>query len=244
MVRFQLPGLDVGIGGSSSGLARVTQGASDNFSGIMTTETLPTGFNGNTATEALFYLSVSLAGGTHRFLVGHYIAGSGSASPFLLGPYNEIGGNAQLSCSGATADVENHVGTCTLSLPDGTTAIYDKTKTSGSGFGPLQTINKPDGEIVSLVYTPVGAANVTGVLSVNSSLGWMLKFQGGGVTAINSGTTWCDPNAASCAVAASYPTSTLSVSGSTNTIAHNGTTVLTYRHQRQCYYADITSLGE
>ncbi len=222
---YQTPGLDVATGGSGSGIANVTQGASNNFSGVITSEQLPVQFNGNTATEVVFYTNVSYGGTTYRFLVGHYQASVGG-NPWFTAPYYSMSGNATLTCTGQPSDVQSHVGTCTLILPDGTTALYDKTLTSGTAYGPVTSITKPDGEVITPTYTMSGS-NVTGLLSVNSTLGWMLKYESGKVTAINSSVTYCSPTASTCSVPSSDPTVSISTSGATTTWSRNGVTYLT-----------------
>ena len=232
---FQMPGLDVGIGAGGSGLGRATQGKADNFSGVLNYNGYPVSFSGSTLTEANIEVTASYGGATYRFLVGHFLQSANPPTTWNTGAlYPMGGGTAFLTCSPDGSQVSNHTGTCTLNLEDGTKVTYDRTMTSGNNYGPMTSVTKPDGEVISISYYGVTTNGVTDVKAINivsSSLGWALKYTVDGsynvtqVTAVNTSVTPCTPSA--CSPPSSSPTATVTTNGSTLTYARNGVTTLT-----------------
>ncbi|HWV45994.1 MAG TPA: hypothetical protein VN039_08250, partial [Nitrospira sp.] len=236
--KFNLPGLDVGIGSGQSGLSRVTQGDSDNLSGILSTSTTTAQFvlPPATANDILFYVTASYGGVSHRFLLAHYYPPSNTWN-YSAYPLPELGGgSAVLTCDGAQSDViSNRSGSCTLILEDGTRVLYDRSLSSGASFGPMTSVTKPNGEVITFNYYTVTTNGVTtakAVNTVNSSLGWALKYTVDanyavtGVTAVNTSAVRCD--AVVCSPGGSYPTVTKSVNGATTTLSRNGVNMLSY----------------
>ena len=207
--KFNLPGLDIAIGASSSGLTRVTKLGSDNFVLNLATQFVPQNYNGTIGT---LYAYASYAGQVFRF---HVADQNGGSLVFLSGPYTAIDSSAKLYCG--TNGSFNSGTPCILTLSDGTTVNYT-----------TSAITKVDGEVVTVTDYPTSGGNGPWK-SVSSSLGWMLKydFNTGGaivrVTAVNSGSSYCNPTAASC----SGNFVTASAGGATTTIARNGTTLFT-----------------
>lgn len=225
--KFGLPDLDVGIGVGGSGLARVTNAGSDNFAGIMNFYFIPMPPNG----YGPIANDVSLGGGIHRF----YVGGGSSETTATMGnggPFTEVNGTGKLICTG-TPSIKFKDGACTMTLGDGTVAVYDGTITSGGKWGVLQTVTKPDGEVLILTYYMVGS-DAKAINSVSSSLGWMLKYEVDAsykvikVTALNSSINYCSNTASSCSVNSSFPYATATTVGSATTIARNGTTLASY----------------
>ncbi len=218
--KFQLPNLDVGIGGQGSGLARATQtflndptntnGIADNFSGSMVPSAPPPG------SGASFTYNISFGGKVYRFMLT-FANGAWSPNPLLPAD----GGPARLTCTDPSPS--NHVGTCTLILPDGTTALYDEAQQN-----KLMTVTKPDGEVLNFTYYN-SSTSQTAIKSVSSSLGWMLKYEIDSgyrvikVTGVNTSAFYCDPAASTCSAPSSYPYVTLSG----GVLARNGTTSVT-----------------
>ncbi len=242
---FTLPGLDVGVGVGGSGLGRSTQvyldktatlRDVDNFSGLLTTQGVPISFNGNSATAAKLYYNASFGGATFRFQVGYF---DGTTTTYQAGPYKQEGtGSATLTCTGSYTTIwTDRTGTCTVRLEDGTTAVYDRTMTTGvqavgvPSFGPMTSITKPDGEVVSIGYTVV-SGDAKAISVVSSSLGWALKYtvdgnyKVTGVAAVNSSITTC--TVAACTPPGGAPSVTLSTSGATTTLSRNGTPQISY----------------
>lgn len=164
----------------------------------------------------------SLTGAYHSSLLGF---GDQSID---LGKLN--GRYATLSCTSTTPGV----GTCTMTTADGTQVIYDKTKTSNVGImanvGLATQVIKPDGEILTYNYQPwgpysypsIGTLNSQLLISVTSSLGWMVKYGTVGVSSfakvyiVNTSVDYCDPTAtADCTSAnsSSWPTMTVAQVG-------------------------------
>jgi RHS repeat-associated protein len=220
--RFILPGLNVGIGAEGSGLARVVNESSDNFAGKLEFGFIARTGNGDLGPGQLT-MDASLGGEVFRFVVG---GGNTRATATVTtpGPYTQINGVAALSCTGNFAQRFSG-GVCTMTLRDGADAFYGII--SGSSW-LIQTLTRPDGEVQSYTY------QTTGIRSVSSSLGWMLKYEIDGasqttrITGINTAATFCDPAAASCAVSSSFPSVTASTSGGTTTISRNGTTLVSF----------------
>ena len=123
------------------------------------------------------------------------------------------------------------VGTCTLTKGDGTQITYDKTMRSNFGIiantGVVTKIVKPDGEILTYNYISIGPYPYgqtmlysQALLSVSSSLGWMVRYSGGNpmyftkVYILNTSVDYCDPvSTADCAAADSATWPTITVNG-------------------------------
>jgi RHS repeat-associated protein len=219
--KYLLPSLEVGIGGSGSALGRSTSaflndptstsGTADNFSGSATTTAPPAGITG-------FTYQLSYAGKVYRFVFN-------TTNGLPVGPYiPNDGGPERLTCD--DPNPASTTGSCKLNLRDATILTYDRT------IGTyLTSIQKPDGEVISVNYYISGSTR--SIRSVSSTLGWMLKYQVDAnykvtrVTAINTAQVYCDPAASSCTVDNSYPYAASTVSGSTTAIVRNGTTAST-----------------
>jgi len=212
---FQLPGLDIGIGGPGSGIALQTQGASDNFADSISMAAAGA-YNG-----APLLMNVSYGGSVYRFAIGTV----GQTTVINAGPYYNYGGiHSKLSCTGNPSDT-NTWSVCTLTLDDGTQVNYAYISTANWG---ATTITKGDGEVITFSR---GSYSKT----VSSSLGWLLKYEfdtsgaTNKVTAVNSAATYCDPTASTCAgISASYPVVTSSTTGGVTTISRNGTPIVSY----------------
>ncbi len=228
--QLKLPGLDVGIGSDGSGLARLTNETSDNHTGKL--EYVPT-VTGPGAGEGFLSLHASLDGHRYKF----YLA-SGSLSSLPrnehLGPtlHSQGGGqNASLTCTGDPVKFFSD-GTCTLRTSDGTAVFYDRWG-SVSDRWYMKTVTRSSGEVLTYTYYS-NAGEIKSVKSVSSSLGWMLKYEVDGdykvtkVTAINSASTYCDPNAASCSLSSNYPSVSATTNGDTTTLKRNGVTIVSY----------------
>src|SRR6185312_14041785 len=171
-------------------------------------------------------------GSTYMFHMGDVSAGPGGSSTTPVnGPYKAFGHPAvTLSCTPSSGIG----GPCTLSMPDGTQAIYTNFQTPTSNWGGLQSITKPNGEVITLTYYQDSSNYIRSIKSVSSSKGWMLwynvdsNYAVTNITAFNSAATYCDPNGTSCSPGSSYPSVSQTTSGSTTTIAQNGSTVGTY----------------
>lgn len=224
--KFTLPGINVDIGNAASGISRSAGlNGSDNNTGILNLTVV-----GSPGTVNYFYLDASLGGVTNRQYLGYTLNSSINFSFANNGPYYNNGN--RLNCDGTTLTPAGG-GFCYLTLADGTIATYDRTISSGTQFGAMTTVVKPDGEVLTYTYYLVGN-QVKAIKSVSSTLGWMLKYEVDAnynvikITAINSAAAYCDPQATSCAVSASFPYGTLTTNGSTTTIARNGTNLASY----------------
>ncbi|MDV6331314.1 RHS repeat-associated core domain-containing protein [Asticcacaulis sp. 201] len=234
---FILPGANVGVGRQGSGVQRTALSASDNFSDTLKIHGVPTSYDASNNISTLdLFMNVSLDGVVHRFPIGSY---NSTGQHFNPGPYSEVGSPGKLSCSSDFSLAPGvRSGTCTFTTRDGTVAVYDYSKPSGDALGAVQTITRPDGEIITLTYYEVpafGYTKINAIKSVNSSLGWMLKYEVNAnyevtkVTAINSAFDYCDPTTVNCSgVSASYPSVLLTTSGATKTISRNGTNIVAY----------------
>jgi RHS repeat-associated protein len=228
--KFTLPGLGVDIGASGSGLSRVAGlNGSDNNTGILKI-TGTSVYSGGQQIGQVLFLEASLGGATSRYRITY--AGQGvTANLNNQGPYYSKG--TRLDCDGVGSPLSTASGYCRLTLTDGTIATYNRTYQSATQWGALTSVTKADGEVLTYAYYLVGS-EVKAIKSVNSSLGWMLKYEVDGnykvtkVTALNSAVAYCDPQATSCSVSSSFPSATMSTSGSTTTIARNGTNLISY----------------
>ncbi len=215
--KFDLPGMNVAIGSNGSGLSRVASGTLDNYLGGLTINNFPDNPMGGSTSK--FYLNASFDSQTYRFLIATDSAGHVT---MVNGPYTAMGSDVTLTCSVTGMGMLSDPGTCVMTLPDGRQATFSQKL--------LQTINMPDGETITMSYYTTTAA----LKSVSSSLGWMLKYEIDGsynllkVTAINTGSVYCDPTASSCSVSSTYPNVTMTTVGANKTIARNGTNVLSY----------------
>ena len=211
---FQMPGLNVGIGQGQSGLARQTQGLSDNFS-----------MTGNYYSDASgLYLDLGYGGQIYRFRIATVVP----STSYLSGPYYTIGGvHATMTC----VFVSSTPTACSLFLDDGTKVDYSHSIQLGGTlpWGGGTTITKADGEVISLTYY------ASQIRTVSSSLGWMLKYEVDAnynvtkVTALNTSVSYCDPNASSCSgLPSDTPYATQSTTSGVTTIARNGVTQVSY----------------
>ncbi|HWV45083.1 MAG TPA: RHS repeat-associated core domain-containing protein, partial [Nitrospira sp.] len=177
---------DISIGNGESGLARV----GSNFS-------TPYGDN--------FYGVVQYNDDGDEFLVTF----NGETEAFDSTTF------ASKSASGNTLYCVS--GICTYTLKDGTVVLF-KTGYGGAqgvvGVFAITSVTRPDGEIITFNYHRAQIANtmpkqyVSYLLSVSSSLGWMLKFHTlsddpnvyppSSVEAINTSVDYCDPAAMAC----------------------------------------------
>jgi len=215
--QFQLPGLNIGIGQGGSGLARQTQGRSDNFS---TTANYYSDSSG-------LYVDLGYGGQIYRFRVATVVP----STNYLPAPYKTFGGNhGTLTCPGGTF---NNATTCSLLLDDGTKVDYSTSVHLGGTmpWGGGTTITKADGEVINLTYYGTGVQ----IKTVSSSLGWMLKYEVDSsytvtkVTALNSSLTYCDPDASSCSgLPSDTPYATQTTTGGVTTIARNGVAQVSY----------------
>ena len=220
-----LPGLSVEIGAGGSGIGRQAQSYlaangniinAENFAGSWTAEFLAYGADqiGPYGPETVL---VSYGGETHRFVIG---SGHQSSITYTSSPFSEWGNsNSVFSCSGTGAQVQASQGTCTMTLQDGTSVAYNA--------GYMQTITKPDGEVITVSYNANNSINL-----VSSTLGWALKYtvdsnyQVTGVAAVNTSITTC--TAASCTPPAGSPSGTSTLNGATRTFTRNGVTTGSY----------------
>ena len=222
--KFQLPGLNIAIGGSGSGLGRVTQGDADNYSGLIKVDSSGNAcyMGGCTGGLALY---VSYAGQTNGTAFGYYGSGGTTTYP---GPYKFSHG-ITLTCTPATTLASP----CTLNLPDGTSVNYSSSATPTAGAMSAISATKPDGEILSFTYYMSGGY-ARSIKSVTSSLGWMLwydvdvNYKVVKVTALNQSAYYCDPNGSSCTPGGDSPYVSSTTSGSTTTISRNGTALVSY----------------
>jgi hypothetical protein len=217
-------GINIGIGAGGSGISRQSQsyraasgGVSnvDNFSGSWTSQFVV--YTGDMAGPiGREMVLVSYGGETHQFVIG---GGHQNSIQYVTAPYGEYGGgNSHLTCSGTGADVQAGQGTCTLILTDGTSVFYSA--------GVMQTITKPDGEVITV--TSYGSGNKL----VSSTLGWALNYTVDsnyeliGVTAVNTAVTPCTVTA--CTPASDAPSATMTVNGMTRTFTMNGVATGSY----------------
>ena len=204
---------DVGIGDQEGGLNRV---GSNFFS--------PYGDN--------YFGSINFDDPTDSYVVSF----DGKSEAFDdLTFQSKSGSPNTLSCSGSI---------CTYTLQDGTAVTFDKTLFSSGGiqanFATMTAITKPDGEVISFTYhsfvnTTVRPHTTTRyLLSVASSLGWMLKYHTSGdspssyppvsVEAINTSVDYCDPTAMTCGTeSVAWPAAQLSSTGATDPLGHKTT---------------------
>lgn len=224
--KFTLPGLNVDIGSAGSGLSRIAGlNGSDNNVGVLNLTIV-----GSSSPVYYFYLDASLGGVTNRHYIGYALNTTVNFDFTNNGPYYNNG--TRLDCDGATL-TPSPGAFCHLTLSDGTIATYDRSLNSATQFGTMTTVTKPDGEVLTYTYYLVGN-QVKAIKSVSSTLGWMLKYEVDAnynvikVTAINSAAAYCDPQATSCSVGASFPYATLTTNGATTTIARNGTNLASY----------------
>lgn len=230
--KFTLPGLNNGIGAGASGLSRITQGDTDNFSGGLTWQSMAVGPSG--PGNYVFFFYASYGGSTHAFTMGE--PGS-SAVVFATGWVVEMGGSAQLKCDAPlTQSMPKVTGqTCTMRLEDGTAVHYKVDTSTGAPWAAIDTVTKPNGEVLTLnYYIDSATGDIKSVKTVTSSLGWMLKYSVDGsykvttVAAVNMSQDYCDVAAASCGALANAPIVSSSTSGATTTLTRNGTTQLQY----------------
>lgn len=185
--RIEVTGVNLSVGTASSGLMRSMTTSSfpsrDNFFGVIDGSSIRTVSFGDISEQ-------------YRAEV------NGSFTP-INGSINS------LSCTTAT---------CTYTLKDGTQAFYDRSLTADYGFanssGALTKIIYPDGEIVTLTYnlfvteaTPaIPERRYLTLRAVNSSNGWMLKYQTSGansvqpthIEALNTSVDYCAPSGTAC----------------------------------------------
>jgi RHS repeat-associated protein len=212
--KFVLPGLDVSIGTAQSGIARLTNEQSDNFTNTITTSWIPDNYVNQTS--GTFYLNISYSGSVYRFKIG---TGTASAPVISTGPFSQFGGQAALSCADTGTALLVHSGQCVMVLPGNERIVYLASA--------MTTATKPDGEIIT-------STSYTGGKTISSSLGWMLKYEADStgafvkVTAINTASDYCSPTAVTCAVGSGSPTVNLTTSGTLNTIYRNGIAVTSY----------------
>jgi len=226
-----LPGFDLAIGSGQSGLSRISN---ENANSDSEVSAIAYSFIDIVNGQGPLTMDVSFGGGVMRFIVG---GGSSRATATVTsnGPFSQMSGSATLVCTGSPTQFFSG-GTCTATLGDGTSLFFGYSSTNGT-LAPwnlqwnLQTLTKPDGEVLSYTYYSSGA-NQRAVKSVSSSLGWMFKYEVDAsfsinkITAINTAVTYCDPLAASCSVPTSYPYVQATVAGSTTTRAINGVPIV------------------
>ena len=200
---------DIAIGSSGSGLSRIGSGSDvlygDNFNGRINSD--GTGVN------------VTLGGSTEKFnlVSGAYMPDLPSSNSLVCGS-----------------------GICTYTLGDGTIVIYDTTMTSTGGvvadFATLTSITAPDGEVVRLTYRSptVGATTTRYLMTVSSTLGWMLKYHVASdstsnwvpvkVEALNTAVDYCSEAAITCTgETVTWPYVTLSTTGPTDSLGNKVT---------------------
>lgn len=230
--QFDIPGMNVGIGSSDSGLSFNAEYGNNNYQDYISYPTMSAG-GGNYKV----YMNVAYNGASYRFSVGYrsFQAPSWNAYTITPGPYFDTKGEARFECPSYPASY--HVtGNCTLYLKDGTIVNYVDYPGSGPDgiYSVASSVVKPDGEVITLTYSP-GTSNV---ISVTNSLGWMLKLEGGTfvnkVTAINTSSVYCDPNAATCSVSSAFPYATATYCGGVNSgncnssVYNNGILTVSY----------------
>jgi RHS repeat-associated protein len=198
---------DLQIGGSGSGLTRNGYGYgapySDNFTGFINNDG-----SGN--------LTVSMGSASDKFNL-------------VSGAYQSVSGSSNtLSCNSTD---------CYYTLADGTVADFSLSLTSSIGisanYGTLVSITKPDGEVISLTYrsTTSGSTTTRYLLTVSSTLGWMLKYHVSGdnpanyvpvkIEAINTSVDYCGVSDLACtAETVSWPYVMISTSGPTDALGH------------------------
>ncbi|MDP5280069.1 hypothetical protein Q9Q95_14135 [Sphingomonas sp. DG1-23] len=241
--RFSLPGPRLEIGTNDSGLSHTTIGSPvhngqvtnyvDNYSNSIWTAPGPSwGDPGGPV-----FASVSFDGVTRMFMVGNWIDHA-STQTFYSSPYPGDGPEKLVCPDGITASS----GTCTLLTADGGSVVYDlaynspMSSFSGKALRGMATrINRSDGEVIRINYTALQKKTVW------SSLGWMLKYvyaSTGDLSAIysyNTSETYCNPDAASCALNPAYPNLIKETQGNTR---------IFYRNNVPVYKYDYTSDGE
>lgn len=206
---------------STSGISYSRNAWRENFAGTL-----------NTASDSGgTYLVVSIGGSSEKFKS----LGGGSYTPIL-------GGTNTLNCASSL---------CQYTLKDGTVAIFNQSITAVSGLradaGTLTQIVKADGEVLDFYYktqtftAPASGPPVTYVqrvlLSVTSTLGWMVKYESSPnsydlqttkIYIINTAVDYCSPWANSCTSANSgnWPTLNIGSYGASYSDV-NGATLLT-----------------
>jgi RHS repeat-associated protein len=220
--KVKLPDLDVGIGGSGSGIARVTNETGDNYSGKITVSGVDVGGMGS---KIVKFLNVSYGGTVYRFQINKFNeSGNSEAMPH---PYTQFGGQSKLTCtlySDPNAVIESPLKDCTLSLPGGVEVNYVADWLNNAVF--------PDGSRHDVTYYK-NASNVpVSVNTVNSTTGWALKytvdsnFAVTGVTALSTVAAQCIETA--CTPPANSPSVTKEVISGEIYIKRNGTPVARY----------------
>lgn len=249
---YIVPGLEIGIGTSSSGL-QLTAAGPVGKSGIQANSysdslSVTSEYSNNVDTGPVFAYA-SYAGKSYKFLVGNWFV-EFDAQLFISGPYKEFGGGAVLNCT--DKDMLSYVGSCSLTVEDGTTVFYSRSQARCDINEYCATlISRPDGEQIGFnyIYNSIGVA--VGLKTVWSSLGWMLKFQGnfkaldgaslngvGGswylinqVTAVNLSTSYCDISASSCSVGSELPNAKWTDPLLVGTMVKNGIPLFTVAYE-------------
>jgi len=132
---------------------------------------------------------------------------------------NETGDGASLSHSGSNYIFTAH---------DGTVVVFqDVTSTYSCNYydiwctaGLISSATYPTGEVITYTYATSGGVPTGDLSSVNSSLGYQLKFNfvyscptcySYSVTAVNNAVTYCDPSGTTCP--GTWPTTNYTLSG-------------------------------
>ncbi|ADU15334.1 RHS repeat-associated core domain-containing protein [Asticcacaulis excentricus] len=226
--KLRMPAITVSAGSNGSGIAR--SGTSfgfpgeDNFTGVMNQDD----YN---------LRAVSLGNTTEKFQ-GTFTNNIWSYVPL----------------DGATSTLNCSYNLCNYTLKDGTVAVYDMNLASNVAYpadlGAPITITRPDGEVITLTYkmTTVSTVKYRQLVSVSSSLGWMIKYNPADansnrtIQVINTAVDYCDPAADTCtALSQSWPQVTISLLGAGWAVKDANNNQTTYTLTGGVGYTEITN---
>jgi RHS repeat-associated protein len=226
--RLRMPTVSVSAGGNGSGIARVGTSFGfpdgDNYTGVM---------NQNDYNLRV----VSLGNTTEKF------QGTMTNNVWSYVPLD--GATSTLNCS---------YNLCNYTLKDGTVVVYDMNLASNvsypADFGAPITITRPDGEVITLTYkmTTVSTVKYRRLVSVTSSLGWMIKYNPADansnrtIQVINTAVDYCDPTADTCAgLSQTWPQVTISLLGAGWAVKDVNNNQTTYTLTGGVGYTEITN---
>lgn len=196
-------------------------------------------------------LSYSASYDTSVMAWRHSVSGMITRTPFLPNPppgtiplytvvvmgqsfkYRQLLNGTFVPVEGATATLSLSGSTYTLTMSDGTVALYSTLLGTYSPYlaneGLITSITRPNGEVISFKYTSIdmGSGNYARRLqSVNNNLGYQLHFAYASnswssnwyrfteVTALNNAVEYCNPASNSCSFTNDWPS--LSFGGTLN----------------------------
>ena len=168
--------------------------------------------------------------GANTFTGGVEVAGN-MATVYIGGDMERftISGTTYTSQQGEGSTLTLAGGLYTYMRDDGTVIMFDQSKwpIAGTANALPTSIKTPEGSAVSIYYKTVGTA--ARIQSVTNNRGYQLKYEYpsasspmvSGVTAINNGVDYCDPNADACAgFTQSWPTMAVSTTSGAMTGAN------------------------